>query len=140
MNEARVSIEGYDELASGTRRLAEKIDAAAPKRFEGIAQQVADQVRSEVPVVSGALAASVTAETQDGQAIVGLGEGVPYAGWIEFGGPREGGRNAIAEREYIAHGRYLYPAAFDVEAQLVAAGTRTAEDEIGGMRWETPSP
>ena len=38
---------------------------------------------------------------------------------------------------YIREGRYLYPAALDVEPQLVAAGEEAADDEIGRLRWET---
>ena len=34
---------------------------------------------------------------------------IPYAGWVEFGGTRR--RPHITTREYIASGRYLFPAA-----------------------------
>lgn len=92
-----------------------------------------------MPRETGALAASIGVEREGDEvyAVIG-GEDVPYAGWIEFGGVREGRGGGQAERPYIPRGRYLYPAALDAEPVLIAAGTRAAEDEIRRQRWPTP--
>ena len=141
MPEPQINLHGVPELADGSRELFGKIGDGASERFQGIADQVAADVRGRVPVDSGALAAAYRAELVDGVLSVGIpskGE-VPYAGWIEFGGTREGGRNSWAEREYVEEGRYLYPVAFSAEPVLVAAGTDEASDEIRRFHWEKPS-
>jgi hypothetical protein len=61
-----------------------------------------------------------------------MGAGVPYAGWIEFGGGHG--------RPYIATGRYLTPTARDAAPALQRAGEAAARQQIGRMRWPTPSP
>lgn len=126
-----IKVKGYDELARGSRTLADHIQAAAPDRFGLVAEQVAAAVSGSVPHVSGTLAGSVVVGQAEGGATVGIGEGVPYAGWIEFGGTRG--------RPYVAQGRYLFPTAQQAEAELVQAAEALADDEIGGMRWPTPT-
>ena len=59
-----------------------------------------------------------------------MGEGVPYAQFVEYGG---------RGHPHSAQGNYLYPAAMDAEPALVAAGEDAAETEIGSMSWPTPS-
>jgi hypothetical protein len=62
---------------------------------------------------------------------VGIGDGIAYAGWIEFGGTRG--------RPYFPEGRYLFPTALEAEAEIVAAGEQAANKEIGAMRWPSPT-
>ena len=140
-DEARVEVHGYEELEQGSERLFERIGEKVPERFENIAQEVADAVSARVPRLTGALAASVSAEREDERVFVGYGDEdeVPYAGWIEFGGTRFGRGAGIAERPYIDRGRYLYPAAFNAEPMLVAAGAEVADDEIGRFSWAKPN-
>ena len=139
MPDAEVRIHGWDELISGSQELAGKIEDQASRRFDGVADHVAADVAAAVPVETGALAGSVTAELHDDAVAVGIGgDDVPYAGWIEFGGDREGKHGAIASRPYVETGRYLFPTALDAEPQLIAAGTDAASDEIGRYRWESP--
>ena len=141
MPEPSINLLGTRELADGSRELFDKIGEGAGERFQGIADQVAADVRGRVPVDSGALAAAYRAEIVEGVVTVGIpskGE-APYAGWIEFGGTREGGRNSWAERDYIPEGRYLYPVAFSAEPVLVDAGTDEANDEIRRFHWKSPS-
>jgi hypothetical protein len=129
--DASVQVLGYDELARGSRQLADKIEEAAPAAFHGVAEQVAAQVAGAVPHRSGALAGDVQAvQTGDGAA-VGYAGGVPYAGWIDFGGGRG--------RPYVPAGRYLFPIANDAADLVADAALKVAEHEIGGMHWPTPT-
>ncbi|HEU0193320.1 MAG TPA: HK97 gp10 family phage protein [Gaiellales bacterium] len=126
-----VQVRGLAELARGSRRLADNIDSGADAAFRSVADQTATLVRGRVPRVSGRLAASVTADSISEGAQVGMGDGVPYAGWVEFGGTRG--------RPYIAQGRYLYPTAQAAGPLLQRAGETTARDEIRRMAWPRPT-
>jgi phage gpG-like protein len=138
--ELTVEIHGYDELVSGSERLFEKIGDQAGERFEDVADKVAAATRARVPRDSGALAASVTVDRDNGTAIVGMGDsGTPYAGWIEFGGAREGRGGGVAERPYYGRGRYLYPAALNAEPVLIKTASDVADDEIRRFPWARPS-
>jgi phage gpG-like protein len=140
-DEARVEVRGYRELERGSEQLFERIEEKTPERFEEVADKVASAARSRVPRHSGALAASVDADRHGERAFVGMGgPGIPYAGWIEFGGPRRGRGGGIATRPYLGGGRYLYPVALNAEPVLVAMADKTAKDEIRRQRWPTPSP
>jgi len=126
--EARVV--GLDELVRESEDLAHRIGKAAPGAMRQAADKAAARVRSSAPVDTGALVGSVTTGTEEGQAFVGMGEGLPYAGWIEYGGTRG--------RPYVDAGRYVYPAAQAVTPDAVAAATRATEKEIGGYPWSRP--
>jgi hypothetical protein len=126
-----VQVVGFDELVSGSLQLVDRIDHTAGPAMEQSAQQAAARVRGSVPVLTGALAGSVVAgSTHEGTAYMGMGEGLPYAGWIEYGGTRG--------RPYVDAGRYVYPAAHAVEPQLVAASSDNAKREIARFPWRTP--
>lgn len=128
-----VRVFGFAELQTGARGLASKIERDAGRALEDrAASQAAQVVRSRLPRLTGALAGSVvTGSDRVGSAFVGLGgEGVPYAGWIEFGGTRG--------RPYAPSGRYLFPTATDAEPQIVAAASDAASKTIGGYSWPTP--
>ena len=86
---------------------------------------------SEAPVL-------VTAVMDDRAELGFGGPEVPYAGWIEYGGFREGGRNSWAERPYLPGGRYFWPLASSAGDEVKAAGEQTASEEIGRMTWPTP--
>jgi len=131
-----MEVHGFRELAAGTRALAEDLDALARTAFLGVAQEAAGDVEMVVPRDSGALAASVTAALKSARskkegARVSMGKGLPYAGWIEFGGSRG--------RPRIPSGRYLYPTALGVVPQLEAAGDDAGRKAIGRMRWARPT-
>jgi len=137
---AEVTVVGFDQLVGGSLELTDKIGEGTRDEFEREAYRLADVVRTAMPHDSGLMAGSVTVTKEEGRVGVGFpdkGE-VPYAGWIEFGGIREGGRNSWAERPYVPQGRYLFPVAMSASPQLVAAGTDVANKEIGGFHWKTP--
>lgn len=136
MTDAKIEVHGLRQLADGSAKLADGIGKTAQERFQRVAEARASMVRARVPRVSGALAASVVAEN----GTVGMGdETVPYAGWIDFGGTREGGRNSWAERPYLPEGRYLFPTAFAGEPELETEAANAATDEIRGFSWPSPS-
>jgi len=126
--EARVI--GYDELAAGSKTLFQHLAEEAPKAFLEVARAGASSVQAAVPRLSGRLAGSVTTTQEGDHASVGIGEGVPYAGWIEFGGSRG--------RPYMAEGRYLFPITLAAEPAVVTAGEQAAEKEIKEARWPNP--
>lgn len=127
-----VRVLGLDELLSGVHGLADRIGHSAGPAMEQTAARVADSVRGRVPHLTGALAGSVTAGSDhEGQAFVGMGEGLPYAGWIEYGGTRG--------RPYVDRGRYVYPTAQAAEPQLVAAASDQTQREIARYPWTRPA-
>ena len=125
---------GLDELKRGMRDLADEIDHGADDALDSVAEQTANMVRAKVPRLTGRLAASVT--TSGGMfsegATVGLGGlGVPYAGWIEFGGSR--GRPMVRE------GRYLFPTAEDNKGVAERAAEASAKAQIRRQIWPRPN-
>jgi len=129
--ESGARIVGYDELARGSKSLFQHIAEGAPKAFSEVARAAAIQTQAIVPRRSGTLAGSVTGDLVGDHAEVGIGEGVPYAGWIEFGGSRG--------RPYVTEGRYLFPTALAMESLVTDAGERVAINEIKETRWPSPS-
>ena len=127
-----VDVKGLSQLKAGTEVLTERIGETAGERLGKVADQAGNDVRAQVPRVTGRLAASVksTLAKSEKRSSVRIGARVPYAGWIEFGGTRG--------RPYIPGGRYLYPTALGAEPEVVRAADRAAKDEIRSMRWPTP--
>lgn len=118
------------DLRGWADQLAGEVDRHAPS-FAG---DLAQAVRDEVPVLTGTLAASVEAvDLGDGErgAGVQLGDGVPYAGWIEFGGSHG--------RDYVPEGRYLYPTARDHEEEWRREAEDIADSSARSYPWSTPS-
>lgn len=131
MPEDPIKVRGWRELAAGTERLAANIDAETQQRFRAVADATAGQVRSVVPHgATGGMAGSVG--VQPGPPVgVGYLGGVPYAGWVDFGGGHG--------RPYIAGGRYLFPVIQQAEPLVVAAAQQATETEIKDMRWPKPT-
>jgi hypothetical protein len=90
-------------------------------------EPVAAAVQSTVPKASGALSGSVRVSATRTGAAVRMGRAsVPYAGPVDFGGWPD-------DREYIAGGRYLFPAAEGLapkSAQLYNDGMQRALDSF----------
>ncbi|HKE76624.1 MAG TPA: HK97 gp10 family phage protein [Acidimicrobiales bacterium] len=117
------------ELAAGMKMLEGRIDRRAPEEFAHVAQDVAGDVRSTVPRLTGRLAGTVSVDRSRDGASITMGNGVPYAQFVEYGGrghPRS------------AQGNYLYPAAMDAGPRLQDAGEQAARREIGAMSWPSP--
>jgi hypothetical protein len=71
------------DLERGMRKLAAGLDRAGSRVGMSEASDTARDIRAQVPVLSGRLAATVTAvPVRDGAAVT-YGGGLPYAGYIE---------------------------------------------------------
>jgi hypothetical protein len=125
----RIEVLGFAELEAGTRKLAGNIEDRAGKEFLGVADQAAAKVRGSVHHRTGATAASVMTDESHGQALVGMGDGVAYAQFEEYGG---------RGWPHSATGNFLYPAAMTMEPPLIAAAEKAASREIGAMSWPSP--
>lgn len=128
-----VETAGLDEASTAIGDWAANLDDSLQAASEGFGASLVDEVASEVPVLTGRLQDSVQYDlSPDGIGVdVSIGEDVPYAGWIEFGGSRG--------REYIAEGRYLYPTATEAQSDWVDIATQTATDSVGSYSWPTPA-
>jgi hypothetical protein len=120
---------GVDELARGADQLADRIGESADAALERVGAQIAQAARARMPHGTGRLAGGVAASRAVGGVQVGHVGGVPYAGFIEFGGHG---------RAYVPGGRYLFPVAQQAEPLIQAAGELAARQEIARMRWPTP--
>jgi hypothetical protein len=125
-----VTLVGGAEAAADLGRWAAQVGPIVERESPSFAADVADRVQGEVPVLTGTLASSVEViEVHDGAGIA-MGDGVPYAGWIEFGGSRG--------RPFIAEGRYLYPTALEAEAEFGELAAEAADDSVRRFAWSTP--
>ena len=111
--------------------LASGIERGAQSEFKRTADQTASLVSGRVPHRSGRLASSVRGQATPKGASVVMGAGVPYAGWIEYGGGHG--------RPYVASGRYLEPTARAATPAFQHAAETAARNQIRGMRWPTPT-
>lgn len=130
MAEDAILVKGWPQLAAGTAQLTKNIEADTQHRYAGIAGQVASQASGAMPRVSGRLAGSVTTRPGPPAAAV-MGGGVPYAGWIEFGGGHG--------RPYIGSGRYFWPAVEAARPIVAQAAQTAATTQAKGMSWPTPT-
>jgi hypothetical protein len=125
-----IKVRGVKQLDSGARELFENIDRATDQQATQVtADQVAMIVRGRVPKKSGRLARSVHTERRGRVSSVVMGEGLPYARWIEYGG---------GTRPYRKRGRYVYPTAKRTERAFRKHAETATSQEIKGMRWPTP--
>jgi hypothetical protein len=123
----RVEMVGFDEAAANIRRWTADLlpHLYRSEEAQAFGNVVAAKVRSAVPVVSGALAASLGVETSDDA--LSVFEDIVYAGWVEFGGARG--------RPYVDEGRYLYPSADDAADEWADAADRATTDSIEHFPW-----
>lgn len=119
-------VEAYVSMEAWAVELGPALEAAAQAFGDDVAAETADKV----PVVTGTLAGSVKAQpTADGVSVT-IGQDVPYAGWIEFGGSRG--------RPLIPTGRYLYPTALAAEPDWATLAAKTAIETVGSFPWPIP--
>ena len=121
----QVAVIGMRALRRDVRRLAtdQQSELYRAIREAGLraAEPIAAKAREVVPVVSGALQRSIRASgTRTGAAVRMGRKSVPYGGAVEFGG-------YPGAREYVAAGRYLFPAAAGL-ADVAAQNYATAID------------
>jgi hypothetical protein len=126
-DDVQVTVEGAKEFGDDLVRLGRKIDDDGTRALEAAARSLVPIVRSRMPVVSGALSASVAVSIDTGAHAADVTASTPYAGWIEFGGTRG--------RPYVADGRYLTPVVRDAGARYGQAVSDSMRKTIGGYSW-----
>jgi hypothetical protein len=124
---------GLDAAKADLAKWTTVLATALAKRSLSFAQSLAPNVTSKEPVLTGTLARSVKAVALPGTegAGVELGEGVVYAGWIEFGGSRG--------RPFIPEGRTLWPTVKESESDYRSAIEDETERTIETFPWSKPS-
>lgn len=104
------------------RELLQGIERTTRENGRDTARRVADATRRDVPRVSGDLAESIrSTDSVDGGEVI-YGEGLDYAGWIEYGGSRG--------RESTPEGRYLGPNVQDATDPFQRAMRADAEHVV----------
>lgn len=131
MTATSVEFHGGDAAAADLRRWADQLAAEVNKASAPLAARVAGIVSGRVPHLSGQLAGSVESRLVDDGVELSMGDGLAYAGWIEFGGSRG--------RDYIAQGRYLYPSMLDAEDEYQQTAETTSADTVSRFAWSTPA-
>jgi hypothetical protein len=126
-----VEVVGLRDAYNDMQRWAAQLGPAVETATEQLARAIASQVAGKVPVLTGTLAASVSVIEEPAGAGVSIGDGVPYAGWIEFGGSR--GRPLVPE------GRYLYPTALAAEPEFTELADEVASQTARSFPWSTPA-
>lgn len=124
-----VEVEG-PSLASELERWSRQVPEDLTQNTRSLASLLAEDVRRRVPVLTGTLAGSTTTVDEYGEGGgfgVGLGEDVPYAGWIEFGGSR--GRPEVPE------GRYVYPTLHAAESIVQSGFSQALTLSIDRFAW-----
>jgi hypothetical protein len=118
-----VGIVGMAALRRDINRMATDVSGPLYREIREAGKQAVEPVASRTRVTAprgptGRLVGSVRASGTKTGGSVRIGRAtVPYAGWIEFGGTKPDG----AEREYVAGGRYLFPAAQGLAVPAAAA-------------------
>lgn len=122
-----VTFVGGPEAMEDMRRWASQVAPAVAHAADPFAARVVDAVAGKVPYLSGQLAGSVESSSDDEGVEVSMGDGVDYAGWIEFGGTRG--------RPYVPDGRYLYPTALAAQDEFATVAGDAATDTAGRFAW-----
>lgn len=122
-----VTVSTEPSLASEIERWAAQLPRDLMVYGPPDAGELVEAVRSRVPVLTGTLAGSVTAAEEEGAFGIGMGEGVLYAGWIEFGGSRG--------REHIDTGRYIYPTLVAQTDRVQAVFEQATSMSINRFGW-----
>jgi hypothetical protein len=124
-----VDVVGLGALASDGRRLCAPggaLDNSLSQAGRTVLEPVASATRSAYPNVSGTLAGSVTVTSSRSGAAVRV-EAV-YAGPVDFGGWPPG-------RDYVADGRYLFPAAAGIDGAGPDAYAGATQRALDGFAW-----
>lgn len=104
-----IGIDGLDQFVKDLKSLDRDLPKALRLSFNEISKIVVDDAQRRVPSVTGAARKSIKAKsTQKAARLAGGAKGVPYYGWLDFGGKGKGGRPGA--RPFKKDGRYLYAA------------------------------
>lgn len=126
-DEAGVEVVGWDQVARAIGKVPDACERAAQAAAEDAAATLAATTRARVPKRSGRLASSVAATPAPTGAQVLFGAGVPYAGWIEYGGTRG--------RPYVPQGRYFGAGREDAATVYMERAQDNTDREISRLPW-----
>jgi len=115
-----VAVIGMAAIRRDLNKMADDVSSPVYAAIKGAGKQAAEPVaaraRGAVPHVSDTLSGDIRVSGTKTGAAIRMGRvSVPYAGWIEFGGTRK--EPHPSSRQYIASGRYLFPAAAGLASQ-----------------------
>jgi hypothetical protein len=111
-----IAIDGLQQFTRNLKKLDSDLPKALRVAFNGCADIVVNDARSDIPSRSGKAKGSVKARsTASASRIVGGSSKVPYYPWLDFGG--KVGRGRSVSRPFLKHGRYIYNAYFDNQAK-----------------------
>lgn len=122
-----VEVVGWEQLGAAMAHVPDACEDAALDAGADSAAMLAATTRASVPKRSGRLASSVMATKLPDGAAVMFGAGVPYAGWIEYGGSRG--------RPYVAAGRYLGAGTADAQAQYAKRTQNQTDANLKRLAW-----
>ena len=124
------------DLARASDPRAGELVAAMQGAGRKAAEPVAEAARGDVPWDTGTLSGDIRVTASRTGAAVRMGRAkVPYAAPVEFGGWPPG-------REFIADGRYLFPAARANQSNVVDAYSSALSHAFDDLSWtnETSDP
>jgi hypothetical protein len=129
-----VEVVGAGAMAADLERIAKPggaFDEATQHAAQQLLTPVAATARGSIPQVSGAMAASVHVKPEAWGAALSEGDGLVYAGWVDFGGSRP----QSGARDYRPQGRYLFPAVGDLEPAALHDVDDALQGAIGRFGW-----
>lgn len=112
-----IKVEGLSRLNRSLRAISKD----APKRLRLVgneaAEIVVDDARPDVPTLTGRAARTVkAASTRTAAQVKAGGARAAYYPWLDFGG--RVGVNRSVRRQFIAGGRYIFPAYTDNRGRI----------------------
>lgn len=116
-----IRILGLPEVNAALHKFGDGLDDEMRDQFGPMVSDAVGRIRSEIPHLTGAAAASVDGS---GNTVTIGGDDAPYAPWLDFGG--NVGRDDNISRPYVRGGRYLYPSLAD-DDRLTDAGEKAIE-------------
>ena len=125
-----IQIEGMKELEANLRKLSPGTARAFDAEMAGIAREIADAVRRQMPDKSGTARASVRSSVEGGNIVIlAGGPEAPYYPWLDFGGTLRpvGLRWNTQHRPFFKEGRWIYPTIARRRPAIYLAGTAAVE-------------
>lgn len=115
-----IGIQGLDQFVRNLKQLDRELPKALRLSFNEISKVVVDDAEKRVPSVTGRARKSLKAKsTQKAARLSGGSKGVPYYGWLDFGGEgRVKGRPG--KRPVKKEGRFLYASYFQHRDEIPA--------------------
>jgi hypothetical protein len=129
-----VEVLGLTQLNADLDRLAEPggpFDKATSDAARHVLEPRAATTRGAVPHLSGAMAGSINVKPDVFGAVLSEGDGIAYAGWVDFGGRRP----QSGPRDYRPQGRYLFPSVGDLTPPTVTAYDTALQAAIDHYGW-----